>query len=641
MPNSPRTVVVVALLAGSTVVCRGALAQLFDPGTYYNGITYNAGLGFAAAKVDLKNQVFTKIRATQFIPGNTSTHYDNMRVGLANIDRDVDAVGNPTAPNQLVAMYTGTLISPIWDGGNTWNREHTWPQSRGAKGNSSSGSAIGPLYSDPHHLKVADPGDNSNRSNNGFGLLSGEFDPDDNLSAAAIAAGRFLRGEAARGSMYVDTRYALDNTPYGGTLTNGYIGLALQEGNPPYLGTPHYGEPQPMGDLNYCREWHFAQMPSMRERRRNHLINTGYTYTNTVNGSSTTRTFTPSNRNPFVDHPEWVWAIYGNTANSSKLYFGAGAPADGASVVNVDFGRFIAGSGIPTQNLTLNKAGTTPTTFNVTASTNASSSITGVWNAFTSPAGQTRTITVGLVTTATPSLLTGMVTVDNTDLTSAGAGQGSADGDDVVSLQATMLAHANASFAAAGDQNTLTVNFGTVAKNSTTPSQAVTIYNLVSIAGFTAKLDLDSIGGSGSTSVLTTDFAPVLNLNAGSSVSFNASVFTGASEGPYTATYTIVNSDENVPGALVSTSLMLTLNVTIGPPVNLACNDADIVGVGATPGPDGLNTVDDLVNFLSQFFANNLAVADLVSAGGSPPGDGSITVDDLVYFLAQFFSPCN
>ena len=233
------------------------------------------------------------------------------------------------------------------------------------------------------------------------------------------------------------------------------------------------------------------------------------------------------------------------------------------------------------------------------------------------------------------------MTVDNTDLTSAGAGQGSADGNDVVNLQATMLARANACFAAATDQDTLTVNFGTVAKNSSTPSQAVTIYNLVNVASFTAKLDLDSIGGSGSTSVLTTNFAPVLDILAGASTSFNATVFTGANEGAYTATYTIANSDENVAGALAGTNLTLTLNVTIGPSAVVPCNAADIVGPGGSGGPNGVNTVDDLVNYLSNFFSGNAAVADLVSAGGSPPADGSITVDDLVYFLSQFFSPCN
>lgn len=620
MPNSPRTVVVVSLVALAGAGCGVARAQLFGPGSYYSTISYNAGLGFVPAATNLKSQLFGRVSSP-----HTPESYDDARVALAWLDLNVDATGTPVSPARLVLMYNGDLVDPAWisnQATSLWNREHIWPQSRGA--------AAAPLQGDLHHLRACDLDINTTRSENSFGLGGGSmWDPDAARLPSAITAGFVFRGETARSVFYVDTRYASDPA---------YTGLSVTNGDP---ANPTGDAPAQLGDKAALLEWHFAQPPSIRERRRNHLIQTGFTHTNTINGTATTRAILQSNRNPFVDHPEWVWAIYGTAANSSKLYFGASAPADGASVVNIEFGRFIAGTGIPTQNLTLNKAGTTPTYFNVTATTNASSSITGPLNAFTSAAGQTRTITVGLVTTSTPSLLTGTVTVDNTDLTSNGAGQGSADANDVVNLQATMLARANASFAAASDQNTLTINFGTVAKNSSTPFQAVTIYNLVNVPGFTAKLDLDSINGSGSTSILTTDFAPILNIDAGSSASFNATVYTGANEGPYAATYTLVNSDENVPGALAGTSLTLTLNVTIGPPVIVACNAADIVGPGGTPGPDGLNTVDDLVHFLSEFFAGNLAVADLVTPGGSPPADGTITVDDLVYFLALFFAPCN
>ncbi len=75
--------------------------------------------------------------------------------------------------------------------------------------------------------------------------------------------------------------------------------------------------------------------------------------------------------------------------------------------------------------------------------------------------------------------------------------------------------------------------------------------------------------------------------------------------------------------------------------VNPACNDADVAGLGGSPGPDGILTVDDIVYFNAQFFASNLDVADLVGLGGAPsPPDGQITADDLVYFLAVFFSAC-
>lgn len=67
---------------------------------------------------------------------------------------------------------------------------------------------------------------------------------------------------------------------------------------------------------------------------------------------------------------------------------------------------------------------------------------------------------------------------------------------------------------------------------------------------------------------------------------------------------------------------------------------ANVAGFGGTPGCDGAITVDDLVYFLSQFFARNQNVADVVGFGGDAGPDGQITVDDLVAFLAAFFGGC-
>lgn len=70
------------------------------------------------------------------------------------------------------------------------------------------------------------------------------------------------------------------------------------------------------------------------------------------------------------------------------------------------------------------------------------------------------------------------------------------------------------------------------------------------------------------------------------------------------------------------------------------CGIADVAGLGGNPGSDGVLTPDDIVYYLAQFFANNLAVADLVGLGGSGGPDGAITPDDLVAFLAAFFTSC-
>jgi hypothetical protein len=72
-----------------------------------------------------------------------------------------------------------------------------------------------------------------------------------------------------------------------------------------------------------------------------------------------------------------------------------------------------------------------------------------------------------------------------------------------------------------------------------------------------------------------------------------------------------------------------------------ACNRADVVGLGGTGGPDGQNTSDDLIAFLSAFFGGVLSTADLATLGGGAGPDGQITTDDLIFFLSEYFGACN
>ena len=71
------------------------------------------------------------------------------------------------------------------------------------------------------------------------------------------------------------------------------------------------------------------------------------------------------------------------------------------------------------------------------------------------------------------------------------------------------------------------------------------------------------------------------------------------------------------------------------------CGVADVAGFGATPGMDHQLTVDDLVFYISRFFAGDVAVADIVGFGGHHGADGQVTVDDLVEFIDAFFEGCS
>lgn len=67
---------------------------------------------------------------------------------------------------------------------------------------------------------------------------------------------------------------------------------------------------------------------------------------------------------------------------------------------------------------------------------------------------------------------------------------------------------------------------------------------------------------------------------------------------------------------------------------------ADVASLGGAPGADGQLTADDVVAFLSAFFAGDLWLADVASLGGGAGGDGQLTADDVVAFLSAFFAGC-
>lgn len=87
---------------------------------------------------------------------------------------------------------------------------------------------------------------------------------------------------------------------------------------------------------------------------------------------------------------------------------------------------------------------------------------------------------------------------------------------------------------------------------------------------------------------------------------------------------------EDTPHTSVCNYVVLQLDLIA------ACSIADVAGVGGTT-PDGRLTADDIVVYLSHFFASDTAVADITGLGGGSPPDGQATVDDLVAFLAAFF----
>jgi endonuclease I len=249
------------------------------PAGYYGSTTGLVGAGLDAA-----------LNARTL--GHSVRTYDQIRADLAVTDRDWSfppPASNPTAITRILLVYSygwsGYSRSGVWDSGATWNREHTWPDSRGV-GQPDDGLD----FSDLHHLRAAEVSANSSRSNNWYdagGTLAPVVSaPQARRTATAWEPPDVDKGWVARACLYMATRY-------NGTETN-TTDLVLVE-TPPASVTSN---PPQMGRKSTLLRWNRLYPPQEWERRRNQIIYDLYQH----------------NRNPFIDYPEFADVIYEQAA---------------------------------------------------------------------------------------------------------------------------------------------------------------------------------------------------------------------------------------------------------------------------------------------------------------------------------------
>jgi hypothetical protein len=118
-------------------------------------------------------------------------------------------------------------------------------------------------------------------------------------------------------------------------------------------------------------------------------------------------------------------------------------------------------------------------------------------------------------------------------------------GQQWVSMSADVYDRGVASFGAASEVDFLHVVLrGSVGE---TVAKQYNIYNLLQTAGFTGKLDLEAFQGGGDTSQFDSGLTPFVDLEAGSSVPFSATLNTSA-VGNYSADYTLYLVDSASDG---------------------------------------------------------------------------------------------
>jgi hypothetical protein len=236
-----------------------------QPNGYYNSLD---GL----ADVELRQELQNIIAEEGLVRAQT---YADVTEILKEADQ------NPENSNQvwLVYLEQGRAKLDFQTTSNnvgTWNREHTFPRSRGgfnsidlddiADGKdifwNTTADSLRHGNSDAHALRAVDGPENSSRGNQFYGEYNG---PNGTL-------GKF-KGDVARSVFYMAVRYnGLD-------IVNGFPeGLTGQ-----------------FGDLATLLDWHRNDPPDDYEMNRNNVV---YTW--------------QFNRNPFIDQPDLIEYIWGN-----------------------------------------------------------------------------------------------------------------------------------------------------------------------------------------------------------------------------------------------------------------------------------------------------------------------------------------
>ena len=158
---------------------------------------------------------------------------------------------------KISSFYSGNLIGPSWDGG--WNREHTWPNSKGLGGSDED---------DIMMLRPTSTSENSSRGNTAYGESGGYYHPN------SESGGKYdLRGDVARIFLYVYVRWGNVN------------------GNGSYS---TWGSGGVMESLDVMLDWMEADPVDTWELGRNDSVES-------ITGT----------RNVFVDYPELAFMLFG------------------------------------------------------------------------------------------------------------------------------------------------------------------------------------------------------------------------------------------------------------------------------------------------------------------------------------------
>lgn len=271
------------------------------------------------ASVDDGSQVTLRNTIHNVIKDHIRHEYTTAGTDTWNILDEADE--DPNNSSNVLTVYKNSTVPK---GNGSITREHTWPKSFGYPDDTLSNSP----FTDCHQLMLSDSSYNTSRSNRAFGTCSiscaeyptdvnngegggsGVYPGNSNWGTGTAATGTWeawggKRGDVARAQMYMDLRYE------GGV--HGFVGsnepdLILTDSTSLIASTQTGSNESTayMGRLAVLLQWAAEDPVSADELLRNEVI-----YKN------------QGNRNPFVDHPEWISCVF-EGIGCGGLVFGDG-----------------------------------------------------------------------------------------------------------------------------------------------------------------------------------------------------------------------------------------------------------------------------------------------------------------------------
>ena len=241
---------------------------------------------------------------------------------------------------KISSFYSGTAIGPDWDSGSTWNREHTWPNSKGLGGKDEN---------DIMMLRPTATSENGSRSNKAYGEGADYFDP--NIASYNV------HGDVARIFLYSYVRWGIvdgngeyDTWGSNGVMESVDVLLDWMEEDP--VDTWELGRNDAVESITGTRNV-FVDYPELAFLLFNESVPTGYTTPSGGNNTSTSSYAVTLKENGVT-----VDTLTGNsvelpTATAPEGYTFEGWVAETVDSTDTKPANVYTGSYAPTADITL------------------------------------------------------------------------------------------------------------------------------------------------------------------------------------------------------------------------------------------------------------------------------------------------